>query len=93
MTDITTHDLEIDQRVEVYTPATGTYWGYVADLHHIDGLVDLIEVAPEGDKPSRIEVENIVKVLAHVLRGCTCPPWRKEAGQHVLPCPHAKADR
>lgn len=40
-------DLSVGDRVEVYTPTTGTYWGFVSELHHI-GLIRLYDVAPAG---------------------------------------------
>jgi hypothetical protein len=55
-------DVEVDDRVEVYTPGTGTYWGYVVS---VDGTeITLDDVAPEGG-PAVVDASTIVRRVFH----------------------------
>lgn len=56
-------DLDIDDRVEVYTPTAGTYWGYVTVVH--EDSVTLDDVAPAG-RPTTARAETITR---RVFRG------------------------
>lgn len=60
-------DIAIDDRVEVYTPNTGTYWGYVTDINGTEVTLD--EIGPAGmDVPLVVDASVIVKVMFHGRR-------------------------
>lgn len=46
-------DLRIGDRLEIYTPSVGTYWGFLTAIG--DLTVDLDDIAPDGPshKPGR----------------------------------------
>lgn len=62
-------DVNLGDRVEVYTPATGTYWGFVVAVHGDE--VELDGIAPTGPhnhQPARVPVAAVTRVIPGVRR-------------------------
>jgi len=58
-------DLAVDDRIEVYLPSTGTFWGYITAVNA--DTVNLDDIAPiDGDQPTRVGIEAIQR---RVFRG------------------------
>ncbi|GGM52259.1 hypothetical protein ACFFX1_55665 [Dactylosporangium sucinum] len=58
-------DVGVDDRVEVYTPGTGTYWGYVVSIDSSEITLD--DVSPAG-KPAIVDASTIVRRVFHGRR-------------------------
>jgi hypothetical protein len=59
--------IQVNDRIEIYTPATGTYWGYVTAVGEYAVEVDDISPA-KPNAPTRVLAENVVRVVSGVQR-------------------------
>lgn len=70
--DIT--DLSVGDRIEVYTPSTGTYWGFITAIG--DDHVTLEDIAPDprGKDLTRAAVADVVRKVPRPWRGWPTRP-------------------
>jgi hypothetical protein len=59
-------DLSIGDRIEVYTPSSGTYWGFVTAIR--SDSVDVDDIAPDSASEGRVEAADIVRRISGVRR-------------------------
>src|SRR5262245_55374638 len=58
--------LAVDDRVEIYLPRTGSYWGYITAVNA--DTVDLDDIAPANGQPSTVGIEAVRRIVHHGRR-------------------------
>lgn len=53
-------NLHVDDRIEIYTPSTGTYWGYITSIDITSASVTVNDISPNNGQPTTVPASAIV---------------------------------